>query len=637
MSDSTQARSRQRSGWWQHFWRRSERRQARHAVVTAEDNSQVLPAAERTLDESHEHLADRTRQTEPDFVQLAAALRELHTGAAQLNRVSSTTIHEVGQTLRHARLGGDDGLVAQSLRELTAGVEGAATQLQALQRTSTSLVHLHDESEHLARIALVLKSSCCSFAVESARSPELQQAFGAFVAELRQLASKIAEVAQTVGDHSRSVHLTQQQSIGSLQAGLGELRQLVDVSTRTVRSASTRIQTLLDSSQAAMAAAESRTSRIGSHADAAVYFMQFGDIVRQKLEHVAEALARGTSDATAVGDDAPSARAARLLQILAVQIAQLEAIRAELRNARTQLSNAFSGLADETELLVADLQGLADQHGGSEGDDGFQRLHRDLAELQQLHARGHALHQHARETAAQAAHGSSLLARHLGEIEQVNLELHRQALNAIVKTAWLGAQGRTLGVLAAHVHEVSQQSSLAVSQLLPHLEHLRTGAAASDEASDHRNPARSGSDELPQHLAAVHLLQERFRATSTSAAQLADAQRQSLERAQARLECLDTLAEDVSALIETLTALPSDLRPIAGDAAVTVETPLAASYTMESEREVHRRAMGDAASATIAIGGVASAAALSITSSDSPAQPATPTPDQSLGDNVELF
>ena len=464
---------------------------------------------------------------------------------------------------------------------------------------AAGLGRLVNDGRGMERIGLVLKASGSCFAVESARTAECTQAFAAFVQELRAVADQVTAVAEAMAEDASRARAEQTRAIEVVGRRLEELGRLATASERALQAATFEVREIVDAAFVALGEADAHSRQIARHADEVVYYLQFGDIVRQKCEHIIAAAAGAQERLRELINAAAEVpqlawQIAAVDQILAVQVAQLESVRDEVRTAQTQIEAAFLGLGRETSGLSSCVGRInATDRSGRAQAGAFDRLKACLNHLQQLRADGQALSQQARETSRTAVEVCGRLSAHVHQVRQINRKLHLQALNATVKTCHLGAEGRTLEVLSQQVHLLFQDTEQIVTTTVPIIESITTDAAGLVADGDAANPcnqpeARDVSLQLSD-------LDAEFRRVSTTALTLANEQQAILSQTQQQLGLLTKLADRLGESIQTLAGIRQGLAPWMADDPVSAETePLAARYTMESEREIHRRVLAGA-------------------------------------------
>ncbi len=510
------------------------------------------------------------QRTEPDFLQLARDLRRLHEGAAELSRTTREHVGSVRDVFEQNRLIGGGGLAERALADLQSGLGEAEERLRMLGRTCGAMRRLHGQGEQMQRVASLLEVSGYGFAVESARSTARQLAFSAFVTELRRLAAKVGALGEAIADQAKAAEEESERLSRTMTANLAELSKLTERADRTVRQTALRVESVLSASWTALQEAERDTARIAAHASDAVYHLQFGDIVRQKLEHVADAFREAGPE--------------HADHVLSVQAGQLELVGEEIASARQQLDRAFAGLAEETRRLAGTIGRFGGEGGkGEAGEDPLAELRAALAGIEELERRGGELSAGARATFDRAMETAGHLARYLDEVEEINRQMHRQALNAIVKTALLGEEGRTLEILSMHIQRVFGESNDLVAETVGVIESLAACAQSGNAAGGFEEDTAAVPRHVLDQLAGV---QERFRRTMRATAAESDRQSSALGQARVSLGFLLQLEQEVGALRREVAAVAPGAPP--AEARIQPHV-LTGRYTIASEREVDRR------------------------------------------------
>lgn len=606
-------------------------------------------------------------ETDSDFIELSRSLRQLFGTAQSLAGQVNESLATMRDALNSHRVGGADGLAARSLRDLQGGLTETSNELATLRTLAGELRRLRATVESIERVGVFVRTSVFGFAIESARTQDCHAMFGSFVSELRQLADRITDIAGQISAHALNAEAAQGLEWRVLSAAHLELCDLARELERTAGSTAAEAQALLDASLAAMDEAARCMTRITRHAGEAVYFLQFGDIVRQKTEHICAALtqaaallaaapARSGAD-SGLGDSLKSlgARAAAADRILAIQVAQLELIRKEIQDARCRLGDAFDSLGRDTNGLKAAL-GQWRRNGVEPGDsaDPFDAFKADLLRMNDLQQRGHDLRIEARQCVGRAAETSARLADHVEQVKAINIEVHIQALNAIVKTAALGSQGATLSVLSMYVDWLYRQSNDVVLQMVAILESIlaKAGAAAGCSATQTRETTHA-----PAQFAPLDAACSVCREASATADQLVLRQEQALNGSRDLLRRLEDRVAALEAQIANLSELRGELEPWIHSRSAPVAHgfgALSEQYTMRSERDIHERIQNDTAQTSAGefsggetnvdlfdlvpatgakIAATEASPAATQTSSAGPAAAEAP----ALGDNVELF
>ena len=556
--------------------------------------------AEVTISALSASAAEIRQRTEPEFLRLSGDLKALHDGAEELSLTTRKQVAAVRSVLSENRLTGAGGMADRCLEELQNGLATADERAGALHRSGEAMGRLRGYGRQMQRVASLLQVSGYGFAVESARSAASQRAFDTFVDELRKLAARVRMLGDVIVEQSDLARTECAQLIHVMRFSLAALRELTAQAERAVLHTSERAERALDRSWTALQAAERHSDRIAAHAGDAVYHLQFGDIVRQKLEHVEAAL----------NDAVPE----YCEQSLSIQAGQLDMAAQEISSSRRNLQQAFDGLADEARALLATVtEFAANDHGGA---DPIENLRSTFLRIEELRRTGAEACQRASETMARASETANRLSHHVAEVEEINLQIHLAALNAIVKTNLLGQDGRTLEILSVHVQHVFEESDKLVKETVGVIDNLSAIVGGCNRATEGTRESGPSHDEALCRLAGFR---DEFRhAIHSAAAQVAE-QESRLERARESLSFLSELEEDLVALQDRIERLQASSS--AGRATTLRDDGiLSQRYTIASEREVHRRVT-----------------CLESTRPEPAEDHDRAARDHTLGDNVELF
>lgn len=546
-------------------------------------------------------------ETEPEFLNLTRDLKNLHECATELGRSTDQHIASLQNTISQTRLSGSDGLAGVLLDGIRSAVTETEAELNSLRKICaalTSLVHLGGQIE---LTGVLLNTARYSFRVESARTEATRQSFGAFTEELEPLANQVGAVGEAISGQARNAR----SELGLLVQKIGndsdQLRTVTADMGRILEQTCRKGQELLSSSSAAVEESTEQARNRERYAEEAVYHVQFGDITRQKVEHIAAALSELAEHFTSPGS-ITDATWTEMDRVLAIQCSQIERIESEICSVEQGLESSFAGLAKETEAVARTFAEL----GGAEV---LEELKGRLSQLERLEIHGHAMREQSRASWKRAVDTSREASRQMDQLREINFRMHLQSLNAIIKTEWLGEEGLMLGVLSSHIHRVFSDSNALVAETGRVLQSLSNQTDNSLEAA---GPGVNLAQRLTEGLLSISRVQDEFKRTVEAARDMAERQASQLERARGSLGILRTLGVRLRSLAGAIRDLRSGIAPRLDVASGPLNHPLvfARRYTMESEREVHR---------------------LHSMEPESEREPAAVTPGNELGDNIEFF
>ncbi len=311
--------------------------------------------------------------------------------------------------------------------------------------------------------------------------------------------------------------------------------------------------------------------------------LQIGDITRQRIEHVQQAL-----NLTAAMDGLDAEARERVDAVMSgLAAAQLQAAAADFHGDVARIGQNMSGIAADASQILR-LRDVAFGRNKDGGEGFLKRMEGHVGRALDLVDRLAKADMAAIDVGHSAAASAGLLGERIVSLQGIKNDVHHMALNTTLKCGRIGESGKPLAVIAVEMRthasymETSAQDALNV---------LGEVAPEADALSKHDVGAGDGTAG-----AALAGAADRLRtAGDTVEADLIQLVRQgeavveSLNRAAARLD----LQREIGAILdETASALTLvSGRPAVGDLADRL-TPLldriGKSYTMASEREAHR-------------------------------------------------
>ncbi len=359
----------------------------------------------------------------------------------------------------------------------------------------------------------------------------------------------------------------------------------------------------------------------------AVRSLQFHDIVRQQIEHVAQALSevnREIDEAQTEDHEDLLDLAAFVADVLALQDSQLDSADTHFTDAANRLRDSLSSLAERIRGIAAAIVATV---GEKAGDSPLGRVEAGIAtvkgQMGDFAAQGEALGGIMDSVAATiSGMGGTIEA-----IEDVGAEIELIAINASIKAAHTGTAGAALGVLALAIQRLSVDARRLTDDVARILKTIFEASRTLQETASRHNDqsaSRRVVDELDGALGGTRACSER---SLTLFADLRDQSAALGERAAGIARGIDfdkDIGARLAAIRRTLTeqaAVAGDHAPPGGGRSARLRG-LYDRYTMEAERAVHEAALG------LAPGAAAKPAAGPAAATDTAG---------AFGDNVELF
>lgn len=499
---------------------------------------------------------------------------------------------------------------------------------------------LHDATDHLGKVAQEVVTTAQALVDEGtalARLVVLSQQVGGRIAQLQKTVGAIATLA--VNGQIEAAHITAKDEDFSAFAneilrlartakatteGYAREHERVAALVRvacetqagfaraheaTLRSVGQQLEASLQTvdtrrAQAAGAAAEigRRSKRISDEISVVVMALQIGDITRQRIEHVGEAL-----DMVAAGMDLDETRARETESWAAAltegQKAAIAATAGRMQSA--QITQAATEFGSEIRRVVASLAQLAEDasaivRSGNEVYGSTDRTGRSfLEEVRTNLATTDALVREC-ETARDrvdsavssvAASLGDLLVR-LGSVRDVEVDMRLVGLNTALKCGRLGPEGRTLSVVAQELRNFANQTVQDADALMSALQEITAAAEAFERDRQNRDANRLAVMErgVMTSLGPLEECGVRLGQALEALAEQGGEVSKMLQETAERVSTHDAVTKDLQAAGQHLDRLIEPIAVTQADAGLIAERMQLLSkgrYTMASERAIH--------------------------------------------------
>lgn len=552
-------------------------------------------------------LSSLSTSTEQDFLVVGGKLEEVVNGARQkadaLCGLSAVVDGAQGQALTAA------------LDQVTAWAGAAETESSdsALEELLKIARSLSRPLGNLKNTVQLLRAMGVLMLVESARLGSQTSDFHVLAEDVKALAASVDQKSDVILDAvdalSRLLRNAQATAIGLHREQQARMVRVVSESTAGLHDLHAEHDAIAEVSRNAQAGFQRVVSGIGN----LVVSLQFHDSMRQRLEHIAEAL-------TSVIDEESGSLASTAVPVLELQAAQLNDASCSFQKAMDQVRGNLKELKDTVANFAETAREIAangSAHSAIEKDDRFSGISEVVAEWSESR-RG------LTEAAGEACRACSQMSGWAAEVETVGRHLFRLAVNAEVEAFRASSSGTVMVAVADTLRSVSRDASDCASGVIRVLREVEASATglASSLAGDLASRSQRASDMAAQIRGAVSELRDKnsqSRSALHSIALDGDALAQEIAALQEGLTADRMLAETSSSCLDSLESVAAELRSAAGDPDAEQHAAMLhralRTYTMQAEREVHESLAGGVA--------VVSAAA---------SQSAN-----ELGDNVELF
>lgn len=583
---------------------------------------------------------------EADFLALGARLQEFAHSVRDLTRQAS----ELAELTSGEEL--DRGAEELSIElERMRKIVGGDTSSQSLQELDSILEvsrKLRTLSQDFRRIVKKLQMLGISTRIESARLGSMGRGFTT-------LADDVEKLAYTIISHSSQI--TEQAE--SLCVLVASVRERTTSILDTQRACSTDIFSTIEDNlrslvnlthKSAQVSAElpDKARSVSAEIGEVVSSLQFHDIVRQQVEHVVEALEEGLqllaphivdTELTPDGEDVVS----WIADICDLQASQLQNAAEQFSTALERMSQHMRGIARH----AVEVSGSLVRSVSAEVEAGGECILGQGCVLDQIEQGVGSITESMREYSSQGeavgrimhdvANTITEMSSFVSDIEDVGAEIELIALNASVKAAHTGEEGKALGVLAQAIQHLSVEARTqteAVSSVLVHISSASEALLRADTSID-REQVAAMIARMGDMTGSLRDVSERvgteLRAIGTSVGDLARDIEDTIEGLAFHHDVVRELEESEGKL--NIAAREARcIVPCSNDAQRSERLKaMLDRYTMDAERIIHMSAFGHEDQPLESLQPASRVKGLD------KAPKASPRSSDDLGDNVELF
>lgn len=545
----------------------------------------------KRLGESAQSLAGIASTTEQGFLDVGATLQVLST---RLGELAERALKVRGLTTggEKPESSGFREIFAEVYSKLADCLETIRSGLGGLEGLAEGVLGFSTLGETLRKLSKTVNTIGLLIRIETSRTggagSELEVMSGTVV----DLAEQVRGGANLISQSAGSVHARVQEIRGELESSLGRIEMHLSTARDRARAVIDEVEAAAAEDFSACARCEGRIGLLRASIGEVVTTLQYHDICRQQLEHVAAVFDGGPplfEDGTeaSFGDWASA--------VLGIQQSQLEHVVAVATDVAGQIERqlALMGtlageLASDAVLMIQDAETGLTRKAAVEAEVGSAER---ALELMQSTTRG------AIESLLTVGRLVDTISDQVGQVALISDDLNLLAQNAIVKAARAGSSGRALGVLAEEVSRLSSSAKTEIDMGTRQISEVivRSESFRDDLATGLERHLDTLDKAYSQARAAVDGLLRRHEDTARSMNsffQIAKDLGDEMARVAGGFGFHRTVELEVGAVLRELDAIFDVLKT--ESALHGVELPagyleeLQRRYTMESERLVHR-------------------------------------------------
>jgi methyl-accepting chemotaxis protein len=409
--------------------------------------------------------------SEESFIKLGNDLQSIYSEAEKIG-THSVDAAELVSGGNGTGVLSDIGMLSRlSLEKLDTCAKNAMTALQDLEACSGYLKSLEDKNPTIIRVAKTLNMVALNISVESSRNHSSDEKFKIFVNEIKLLARRVNDLARKIKDGSEEARTNQKKEFDLILNRRDQLGIITEDVKIRVSGNMSQIDALLGMSLNILSNSESHSRKISALVGDVVASIQFHDIARQQIEHIVHAL----RDLSNLNDASHSSENhagkdhdyEKTYSIINIQISQLSQVIEEINDAHEKIMNAFENIGSEIDALVKGLDDM-EKHEGlkNSGQEGFNSLISELGKLNDIAMQGKDLVGDIFDKIHESSSSASNISSLLSQMEDLGMDLHIKAINALIMSKKLGSNGETISILAKDVRDISKGSNDFVSDIV---------------------------------------------------------------------------------------------------------------------------------------------------------------------------
>ena len=540
-------------------------------------------------------LAGVIKDREEEFLGLGSTIFGINSKANTFSATASAMASSVGEGALQSAIG-ELQTRADEAKAVFSSVS-STEQLQGMSEVLGLIRSLDQAMAQFSNMVQTLKVLEITTRIESARLGSAGAGFTTLADDVRALGTIINEHTEKIREHSHLL-MNQVTSAGerSKMQIASQKRIVEDMFTKLFAGIS-ELESMRTHSAGLVQDLAHGSRQVTESMGQVIASVQFHDITRQQVEHVEEILEQAVREISTRGESDPGL-GAWVRDVLTLQAPQL-------RQAQEMFSGAVEELISNLISIGHGIEGLhgkitavayADRKGGVSILDAIRHHIGDVTNAMRTTS-GHI--SETSKTMSHMAETISTVSTFVHGIEDIGAEIELIALNARVKAAHTGDQGRTLGVIAMEIQNLSVDARArtgTVAEILNRIssvaERLSTLARDSD-VSEMVGGIQGRFETVLDHLASLDA------ELGTNIARLSELSTGLVSQINALTSSIhfhDLVSGQLLNLEKEITVLKDTFAPFSAELD-TARQPeklreQLSRYTMDSERLVHLSVLG---------------------------------------------
>ena len=552
----------------------------------------------KTIDEK---ISDIASSSEDEFLSIGEKLQDYYLKADEISKISSKAAGlMVGKNIEKSIAGFRN--LLDKMEKHIAIIEGESQDChQTLQYLQKLLAGFEKLLAGFKQIVNFLHMLGVSIRIESAHLIGNDAGFRNLAGDIKQLAKLIYSKTNNIEEQSQEMlNLISRTDLSLEDMRKRQHSQMGEVLYNAQDSLESLNKLNANSSSAAKNISK-QSENISDNINEVVMSMQFHDITRQQMEHVAESvreMVEKLNEAIVKIDGTSHDDWENLIaetgDITELQIAQVRNSKRELKTAIKNITRNLSGITSNVANMSREISRTAGDTNEA-GSSFLARIEKEVTSIISLLKENAQANRELSGTMISVAESVGNLSVFVNDIDEISSEIELIALNARIKAARPGIKGETLGVLAEALQKLSLE---AHSRTIIFSENLNDLVSIAHELSQGFNKKMKKNDQdvgilltnLEELLGVLRKINEKIFSLLSIIDETGQHLSGDVESCVSSItvhrrieEVLDETVEEMEAIVKKSYGLVPRAKP-------SLETlkSLASRYTMGSERLIHQ-------------------------------------------------
>lgn len=418
------------------------------------------------------------KNSEQDFLTISDKLHSYISRSRKLQDKSSNVAISITEKVLEKGISELNWLLKHISEFLSKSVSEIKTNKEQLDNVLVNIEDIIEQIDDFETIVKHLKMLGVSTKIESSRLGNDDEGFFALAEKVDNLSKVISEQTSTIFKKAFSLSNTIRKTTSYLSVMEKEQNNQVELIINKTNLTLGIFEKKCSESYKKADGIALNSEKIGTCISGIVTSVQFHDIIRQKMEHVQEALLATVENNTPLfeGKLIPHGISDELEiihDVCELQTSQLESALSEFTSAVSGIISNLTEVDKNVDKILSETANFLGEKAMLSGDS-LNEIQTDLSTISAGLRKGAEISVELSASIKSVLEIVENLAGHFSQIEEVGTEIEIIAINARIKAAHTGLNGTALGVLAESIQKLSLDAKERTGKTTKILERIET-------------------------------------------------------------------------------------------------------------------------------------------------------------------